>query len=226
MIRLAVETSTMTQSVAVEVQGLVVSERIVRRRAGHSSSLLATVESALSDVDLTINDVQEIICGLGPGSFTGIRVGLAFALGVSAGLNIPIYGVNSMRAFLSALPSSMPIAVALDARKQEVYGAVFSATSARDEHIKASTFEPQAFFDRIEEEFGSKVLLVGDGPRAFTDAWQTRERKAEWLSALSTPKAAGLLQAHRQGHSQSHRDAPLEPRYIRPSDAEKTRAKS
>src|SRR5690625_7220189 len=74
MIRLAIDTSTMTQSIAVERDGELLEARTTRLRIGHSETLLPSIEATLQQLELTIDDVDEIVCGLGPGSFTGVRI--------------------------------------------------------------------------------------------------------------------------------------------------------
>lgn len=223
MIRLAIETSTMTQSVAVAVEGQIVSERLSRRKAGHSSSLLASVEGALEDVGLSIHDVQALVCGLGPGSFTGVRVGLSFALGVAAGLGIPVYGVDSFRAFLPYIAAGTPVAVALDARKAEVYGVIYDNGRRTNTLLAPGTFAPEDFFQEAAKHAAEGLVVVGNGPDAFPEAWAPFGERLTRIARLDVPLAAGLFDAHDAGFSVSSQQETLEPRYIRPSDAEKSR---
>lgn len=221
MIRLAVETSTMTQSVAVEVDGIVVATRRCERPRGHSETLLNTVEGVLADAGYTIDDVNEVICGLGPGSFTGVRIGLSFALGVSAAKGIPLFGVDSMRAFLMFIPTSLPVAVALDARRSEVYGVIYGAHSDRIEEYKAATYPPEVFFAEVARRKDAGIVCVGNGPDAFSEAWAVHATQNQRIHGLNAPLAEGLIYAHKQGWTHAHSDQMLEPRYIRPSDAKK-----
>lgn len=220
MIRLAIDTSTMTQSIAVERDGQCLATRDTRRGVGHAETLLTNVEHTLGELDLRITDVDELICGLGPGSFTGVRIGLSFALGIAAAQNIPLFGVDSMRAFLAYLPAQTPVAVALDARKSEVYGVIYANDTARSERLKASTYAPQTFFEHVQTLVDQEVVLVGNGPDAFEGAWDAYKQHIQRINALTTPPAQGLLYAHQKGWSQAHQDQVLEPRYIRPSDAQ------
>lgn len=221
MIRLAVETSTMTQSVAVEVDGLLVATRRCERAKGHSETLLRTVEGVLEDAGHTIDDVSEIVCGLGPGSFTGVRIGLSFALGVAAAKGIPLFGVDSMRAFLMFIPPRVPVAVALDARRSEVYGVIYDTQEDRREAYPAATYPPDVFFAEVARRKEAGTVCVGNGPEAFSDAWAAHADGSQRIEGLSAPLAEGLLYAHRQGWSHAHAEHMLEPRYIRPSDAKK-----
>lgn len=223
MIRLAVETSTMTQSVAVEVDGVLVATRRCERAQGHSETLLRTVEGVLEDTGHTIDDVNEVICGLGPGSFTGVRIGLSFAMGVAAAKGIPLFGVDSMRAFLKFIPTSIPVAVALDARRSEVYGVIYDAQVDRPEAYKAATYPPDVFFAEVSRRKAAGTVCVGNGPSAFSKAWAAHGTNSLRIEGLDAPLAEGLLYAHKQGWSRSHDEHMLEPRYIRPSDAQKPR---
>lgn len=220
MIRLAIDTSTMTQSIALEVEGKVVSAREMRLRIGHSETLLRNVQETLASAEVQRSDIDEIVCGLGPGSFTGVRIGLSFALGVARARQIPIYGVDSMRAFLAYCPPALHVAVALDARKSEVYGVIYDATPDRKELLPASTYTPDEFFSRLREFPKHEAICVGNGAAAFPDAWNEHSAHIQAVDALRTPPATGLLSAHARGWSTAHHQQPLEPRYIRPSDAQ------
>lgn len=223
MIRLAIDTSTMTQSIALEVAGQVVVARDMHLRIGHSETLLLSVQQTLQSAELQISDVDEIVCGLGPGSFTGVRIGVSFALGVARARDIPVFGVDSMRAFLAYCPSSLPVAVALDARKSEVYGAIYDTTDARAEILTASTYAPAEFFAHVRHHTQQGVVCVGNGAAAFPDAWDEHRAHIQAIDALRTPPATGLLAAHARGWSLAHHQRALEPRYIRPSDAQKSK---
>jgi len=223
MIRLAIDTSTMTQSIAVERDGELLAARTTRLRIGHSETLLPSIEATLQQLELTIDDVDEIVCGLGPGSFTGVRIGLAFGLGVAAGKSIPLFGVDSMRAFLAYLPTRVPVAVALDARKSEVYGVIYDATEDRHESLPASTYAPEDFFHEVASRKDQGIVCVGDGALTFASAFESYASAIEHIDTLRIPQAEGLLWAHKRGWSIAHTEQALEPRYIRPSDAEKNR---
>lgn len=222
MIRLAIETSTMTQSVALSVDGTVVATRMVHRRAGHSTTLLQSVEGVLADAEVAASDLHDILCGLGPGSFTGVRVGLALARGLGAGLNIPVGGLRSTLAFVGMVPPGTRVAVALDARKGEVYCAVYDSAPSWRCLVSEKTADPEAFFlEAAALALEGPLVLVGDGMRAFPDAARILPANVPILDALRVPLAEGLLIAAAPERIQYAGVHPLEPCYIRPSDAEK-----
>lgn len=218
MIRLGLETSTMIQSIAVEVDHQLVASRAIRQQVGHAESLLSSVQGTLDDAGCTLQQIQEVVCGLGPGSFTGIRIGLAFAMGMARSRHIPLFGVHTLRAMTSALPTTTAVAVALDARKSEVYGAIYAATPEREELVTPATWKPSEFFDAVAHHTSDPIVLTGNGPLAFPDQWEPYRDRIQYPQALHTPNAWGLLIAHRQGHGIAAMHNVLEPLYIRPSD--------
>lgn len=222
MIRLAIETSTMTQSVALSVDDQIVSTRMVHRRSGHSTTLLQSVEGLLADAELPASALTEILCGLGPGSFTGVRVGLALARGLGAGLSIPVGGIRSTLAFPAFVPPGIKVAIALDARKGEVYGAVYESAPSWRPCVAEKTADPETFFrDVLALAEEGPLVVVGDGAAAFPDAARVFPPGFPILDALRVPLAGGLLLAASPERIQYAGAAPLEPCYIRPSDAEK-----
>ena len=221
MTRLAIETSTMTHSVAVERDGRVVAHRAVTRRAGHATTLLQSIEGCLEDAQTTKDELQAVLCGLGPGPFTGVRVGLAAAIGLGAGLGIPVGGVLSFYALLATAPAQASVAIALDARKNEVYAGGWTALPDGRELIAPHTSSPDAFFRAVAAMRETEpILLLGDGPSAYPDAFAPYGDQIAWAPALQTPEARHLFAAANHGLVSWKQDGILEPLYIRPSDAE------
>ena len=95
-----IDTSTFTESVALVDGAQLIGERNVRRPYGHASGLHADIDAMLSEAGWSLSDLEGIVVGVGPGSFTGIRVGMAAAKGLAYALEIPLYGVSSADALL------------------------------------------------------------------------------------------------------------------------------
>lgn len=221
MIRLAIDTATMTQSVALERDGAVVAHRSVTRRTGHSTSLLRSLEGVLEDAEVGVSDVDVVLCGLGPGSFTGVRVGLSLALGLCAGTGARLGGVSSFYALVPLVPPQTLCAVALDARKGEVYAGVWEAAPSWTARIEPQTFDPTTFFETLDEHpERERIVLIGDGARAYAQAFSPFEGRIRVIEALHTPHAAQLFSAADHGLVRWRDEGILEPLYIRPSDAE------
>lgn len=221
MIRLAVDTSTMTQSVALERDGRVVAQRSVHRKAGHSTSIISSLEGVLADAEVDKNDVDVVLCGLGPGSFTGVRVGLSLALGFGTATGAKVGGVVSFYSLLPLVPQDLVVAIALDARKSEVYAGIWDLAQGWAPVIEPHTTNPQTFFERVAaHERGESLVLLGDGPSAYPEAYAPVADSIRRVTAHDTPLAANLFAAADRGFVQWKDEGILEPFYIRPSDAE------
>ncbi len=205
---LCVDTATPVESVAVLDGEELLVERAVRRRRGHGPGILDDIDAALRDAGFGLDEVGGFVSGLGPGSFTGLRVALATLKGLALATGKPIYGARTTAALCAGVPDGA-VAAVLDARRGEVYvdGPGLDAPAC---------VKPEA----IGRLLSGPVTLVGDGARVY--AAQLRgalpEARIPDAPGLHVPRAAllaGLVDL----------DAPaalatLEPVYVRRSDAE------
>lgn len=130
---LAIDTSSAWCSVALSLEGRAVQFRHESVTSGASQLLLPWIESLLSDAKVSLNDLDAIAVGIGPGAFTGVRLGVAAAQGLAVSQNIPVVPVSSLDAIAAQLldsvvfKSSHPqrLIVAIDARMEEVYWASY-----------------------------------------------------------------------------------------------------
>jgi tRNA threonylcarbamoyladenosine biosynthesis protein TsaB len=142
-------------------------ERIAR---GHAERLHPMVEAALAEAKASYADLDRIAVTTGPGSFTGVRVGIAFARGLALALDIPAIGVGSLDALIVPLARSGEgtVAAVLDAKHGEVYALV------RDVASRAELVEPQAL--RVEDlvlrlsHVHRPIALIGAGAHLIADA--------------------------------------------------------
>ncbi len=242
MLVAAVDTATLTLSCALaEVEGgraRLLCDRTEHAPAkpgprgptgGHGARLPGALGDLLTAVDRRIADVEGYAVGLGPGSFTGLRVGLATWKGLAYANRRPIAGVSSLAAMaLAAAPDAAPGALLLpllDARKGELYAGFYRAAGDGLEAVEPeAALPPQALLERV-----AALSLAGLRPAAFGEGYEAwRDRLAPALPRLrtevSTPPAGAVarLAAARLGGAAY--DAPalfaLEPHYIRPSEAE------
>lgn len=127
---LAIDTSTQACSVAIAKKGSVVSSRFVIDRQAHSQQLLGMIQSALTEVSMSMTELDAVVCSYGPGTFTGVRIGVGVAKGLAYGQDLPILSVSSLSAMaLTAVDQiDMPLddktLLAInDARMNELYSA-------------------------------------------------------------------------------------------------------
>ncbi|MBE0616380.1 MAG: tRNA (adenosine(37)-N6)-threonylcarbamoyltransferase complex dimerization subunit type 1 TsaB [Proteobacteria bacterium] len=123
---LAIDTADRTVGVALLVSGQVVAEYIETSAYRHSERLFALIDEALLGAGLARDDLTAVAVTTGPGSFTGLRVGLATAKGLAFALGLPIVGISTLEALAwGAMPFPGTILPILDARKRQVYAAAF-----------------------------------------------------------------------------------------------------
>lgn len=129
---LGIETSSRQGSVALVENGETVAIHCHDQPAAHAEQLLPLLERAMEDAGWRPSDLDRVAVGVGPGSFTGLRIGVAFAQGIALGLAIPLVGVGSLRALAHAVPGHLagPRLALLDARRAEVFAALYEPSGA------------------------------------------------------------------------------------------------
>lgn len=164
MIILAIETSAVAASAAVMKDSKLLSESFVNIGLTHSQTLMTLIDTCLSNAGLGISDVDVFACANGPGSFTGIRIGVSAVKGLAFAQDKPVYGISTLEAMAySAAVEGYVICPVMDARCRQVYTAQFKAENG--ELIRLSEDEPLKL-DELEEklrDLGKKVLFLGDG---------------------------------------------------------------
>ncbi len=151
------DTSSRGGSVAIVDGKTVVGEIASDAAASFSRQLLGMIETLLARHGFAVENLDAIAVAAGPGSFTGIRIGLATAGGISLATGVPVAGVSSLEAAARAAPARGRIAVALDASGGNVYHALFDAGGDGITRITPDAFSPRAALAR---ETGPRV---GDG---------------------------------------------------------------
>ena len=223
MLVLALDSSTPTLSLALFDTD---SRRLIKERAfepgrAHSVLLPASVQQLVEDCGLTLNDVGGIAVGLGPGSFTGLRVGLATAKGIGYARQIPLAGVSSLRAMARTtselLPQGILLVPCLHARRNEVYAGFYRSGSL--ESVSEETAgSPAALAKHLGEHSGSPVLF-GNGREANLTAFAAfRPPPADAPTTPAAGSVARLVEAW--GSYDAVANFALEPHYIRASEAE------
>jgi len=167
---LTIETSTPIEIVAVVEAGLVLAERRIAAGRGRAEELVIAIAESLRDAGTELGGLSAIGVSIGPGRFTGLRVGLATAKGLSAVAGVPVRPVPTLEALArSARGPGALAAPALDARRGEVYGALFRLGERRPARLLDDRAEPpDAFAERVRETAaGEPVLLLGTGAAAY-----------------------------------------------------------
>ena len=225
MLLLAFETSAKAASVALFEGNTLLAEQYQNTGLTHSQTLLVMAEDLLKQCGKTAQDVQGVAVANGPGSFTGVRIGVAAAKGFAWGGEIPIFGVSTLEAMALGLGISDGfVCPVMDARRNQVYNAIFRADGAAP--LRQTEDRAIALTDLKTdlEHMDGPIFLVGDGAAL---AYRTL---ASEISNLTLPpehlqhqRAAGVaIVAAGQIRDGVAADAEsLQPNYLRLSQAER-----
>lgn len=219
---LAINTSTLQFGLALlEDDGTVSAEYLTSRGRRHFGSLMPALGFLLDTLECDVRELKALVVATGPGSFTGLRVGLSAAKGLCHALEAPIIGISSLEALASQVPySALPIAPILDSRKGEFFTAQFSWSDGRD--LLRDKEDMCLKIEDLPSLFEEPILFVGNdfsiqgpliqrmlGSKAFlapAHCWTVRATSIGFL---------GLTRFH------SHEfDDPqsISPTYLRPPD--------
>ncbi|MSP15687.1 MAG: tRNA (adenosine(37)-N6)-threonylcarbamoyltransferase complex dimerization subunit type 1 TsaB [Myxococcales bacterium] len=223
MIVLGIETSSQVASVALLANGTLLAEREALVTT-HSERLLPLLAETLAAAGLRAADVDLLACGAGPGSFTGLRIGLATAKGLAFALDKPLLVTSSLAALaLDAAEHAGPHALVLtllDARRSEVYAGLF-CTAPLAPLFDELVIAPVALEERVRAAAaGRQVFVVGDGARAYPEA---AARLGELLpGARATPRALAVCRLALLRHEAGAGDELVTsaPSYVRASEVE------
>lgn len=225
---LAVETSTLAGGAALLDGERVLGEYTLNIRATHSERLMAAVDRLLRDSGWEVADLEGLAVAIGPGSFTGLRIGVSAVKGLALALGIPVAAVPTLDALAATLPfATYPVCPVLDAKKGEVYACLYhwdGGAMVRDWEYLALT--PEALCHRLS----GTVIFLGDAPETLRGLLETRlgsnARFAPAGRRLPSPGCVGVL-----GHAlllagRTVDAAALTPLYLRPSEAELRRRRA
>ena len=225
---LAFETSAKAASVALMERGKLLGEAYQNTGLTHSQTLMVMAEDLLKACNLTPKDVEAGAVAAGPGSFTGVRIGVAAAKGFAWGGELPCYGVSTLEAMARNLGAWEGYVVpAMDARRSQVYTAIFHA----EKGILTRVEEDMAIsLEELKEKiknFSEPVFLVGDGALLCYNTLLEEvpglvlppEHRMHQRAAGVALTAQVMMDAGDPGNG-----AELTPNYLRLSQAERERA--
>jgi tRNA threonylcarbamoyladenosine biosynthesis protein TsaB len=217
---LALETATPTARLAVMSPEGTVLAAAEKTAARHSSNLLRLVDSTLQAAGLRLADLGAIACGAGPGSFTGLRVGLATAKGLALPTGLPLVLASSLEALARDLgggPDAL-VVPCLDAGKDQVYARLFRGGVALDEEWVLGPAE-------LAERLSGDVVVGGTGVDRYADLLRARLGEASLRLAVAGPSAVsvGTIALARLGRGESDDLATAVPSYGRPPDITRPR---
>lgn len=227
---LALDTSTSTASVALCDGGRPLAEAglaVGRKRGEHLPDAIAWL---LSTLGMKPAEVEGFAVGLGPGSFTGLRSGLALIKGLALAGGQPVFGVSSLEALAAAAGHRGPVLAVIDAHKGEVYAAVFKGLGSErpqrlspDHAVLPETLPNLTAAAGVAGPHFPQLLVTGDGLTKHREAIAAALPGAVFASPIWwTPRAAWVaaLAADRLAAGDSDPLDPLAPIYVRSTDTE------
>lgn len=221
VVTLAMDTSSRSMSVALLRDEELLAEFYLDAGRRHEESLVPAVEHVLDRAGRAMDNVDLFACSVGPGSFTGLRVGLATAKGFAGALRKPLVGVSSLEALaLNVMYSERAVCPMLDARRGEVYAAVYDGLGPDGlprEIVREQVSEPASFLEQIE----GHLLFVGDGSEVYKEVIRDilGERAHFAGSAADRIRASviGRIGLKKRDADDTGDIYALTPRYLRPS---------
>ncbi|MEW5768370.1 MAG: tRNA (adenosine(37)-N6)-threonylcarbamoyltransferase complex dimerization subunit type 1 TsaB [bacterium] len=220
MIILAVETATLTGSVALLGSEDIVIEHTSGSPGTHSVWLMPAIERIFKQAGFSLSDLEAIAVSLGPGSFTGLRVGISTVRGLAQTLRLPVVGIPTLDGLAShSIDTSYRICPILDARKKQVYAAFYR--SQKGEIVRISDYlaiEPSHLVDMIQEP----VFFLGEGLEVYQAFLKENlgdlahfAPPTHWRTRALSIASLGL-KALERGEGRDFRE--ITPLYIRPPD--------
>lgn len=172
------ETSTKVCSVAISCDGSVLDYQTENTHDFvHSERLNGLIQDLLVRNDLNINSLCAVSIGSGPGSYTGLRIGVSTAKGLCYALNIPLIAIDSLSALAYFASSQMKTADALvlsmiDARRMEAYTAIYDSNMYALKPVSADIFDA-AYLSELDAN--QKIMIVGDAQQKCKALWEDRK---------------------------------------------------
>lgn len=202
MLILQIETATSVCSCALSLNGKTIVLKEINEANVHIEKLTLLIEEALKEANYDFADLNAVAVSKGPGSYTGLRIGVSTAKGLCFALDIPLIGIDTLSAmtfgFLQnkdSLKSDKLFCPMIDARRREVYSAIFTEDLSLLEEVGARIIDEESFQKLTEDKH---LILFGDGAAKFEETFAADEKtqvitdfsnSAAYLSTLAYKKA-------------------------------------
>jgi len=224
---LAIDTSTMLGGIAIMDDLNLIAESRLNVKSTHSERLMTEIEHCLKQSGLKISDIDVFAVAIGPGSFTGLRIGLSTAKGFSYATGKPIVSVPTLDALALNFPySKYPVCTMLDARKKEVYAALFKwEDDGFTKLISEASVNPEEFTHNVllSADY-DKIIFAGEGAVIYKDKiTEVMGEKAIFASPenmVPSPANVASLGMKKALLKEFSEPVTLIPIYIRKSEAE------
>ncbi len=219
MLILSVETSAVSASCALLEDDKIIGEYFINNRLTHSKTLVPMIENMLKIAEISIEQVDLFAVSIGPGSFTGLRIGIATIKGIVAPLDKPCIGVSTLEALAqNVVMHNGLICCVMDARCEQIYNALFMSDGNNIERIcDDRAISIKELSNELEKFSKKKIILVGDGANLCYNHIRTNNNVSLATPLLLFQKASSvaLLAKKLFNEDKSITSNELKPLYLR-----------
>ena len=209
---LSIETATTNCSVALSKDGkLLASKEDYNTSYSHAERLHVFIEELLVSAEVSMQELSAIAVSKGPGSYTGLRIGVSAAKGLCYALEIPLISVPTLTALAYQVQEEGLVIPMLDARRMEVYSAIFDAQHQQIRETQAQILDETSF---AEELALGKVYFIGNGVEKFTEVCQ-HPNAVFIMDKLPSAKETSVLATAKYAQKDFEDVAYFEPYYLK-----------
>ena len=195
---LNIETATKNCSVSLAKDGITIAlQEYAGEGYSHAEKLHVFIEDVIRQAEITLNDLSAVGVSMGPGSYTGLRIGVSSAKGLCYSLEIPMIAIDTLELLARKIEITDGVIIPMiDARRMEVYSAVFDSAFDRLREIKAEIIDETSF-----AELAGPIHLVGDGAAKFKEILS--DNKFVYHDDIIYPSAAEMSKLSFEKHKKS-----------------------
>jgi len=224
---LAIDTATSTGSVALVASDRIIINRYFELGIHHTQHIFSEIETVCNLASISVKDLTGVAISIGPGSFTGLRIGLAAVKGLCMVDNVPLLAISSLEIIAAQLPFvEIPVCSIIDARKQQVYTALYNLSSGFPDCLsEAEAIAPEILFERRS---GEPTFYTGDGSVSYADKIDQLPLARRVPVFCQRPQAdvLGVLAWRKLELNETVDIETIEPFYIRGADADISKRKT
>lgn len=213
---LSIETSTTVCSVALTREGSTLATQKLFLEKSHSTLLTVVIQSLLDHTEVHKEDLSAIAVSKGPGSYTGLRIGVSTAKGLCYALDKPLIAINTLYAMAKEVSqyavANEWLCPMLDARRMEVYTSLFDPDLNEIEETKALVLDESSFHETLSQ---NNVLFFGNGSAKFRDLIESNDRARFIKGVTPSASAVGILAAEALEEGRTENVAYFEPFYLK-----------
>ena len=216
---LCLETSTDVCSVALFSDGRLVAFRETQEKNAHSARLTVMIEEVMQEAGLSYTSLSAVAVSMGPGSYTGLRIGAGVAKGLCYALNIPLIAVSSLESIALEIAGRIqamqweksPLIVPMiDARRMEVYRAIFDARGQMIKEVEAEIINETTF-----QSFNCPIILAGDGAAKSRALFADNPQMIFMDNILASARWMGVPAQRKLSTGETENTAYFEPFYLK-----------